>query len=49
MVIGGVPKMYRNKGEVSDGDQRATKGDSMRDKLNDMYLILINVINVINN
>ena len=41
MVIRGVSKMYRNKGEVSDGDRRATKGVSMQDKLNDMYLILI--------
>ena len=33
------------KGEVSDGDQRATKGVLMREILNDMYLILIKVIN----
>ena len=33
------------KGEVSDGDRRATKGVSMQDELNNMYLILIKVIN----
>ena len=45
MVIGGVPKVCRNKREVSDGDRRATKGVSMQGKLNDMYLILIKVTN----
>ena len=39
------PKECRNKGEISDGDRRATKGVSMREILNDMYLILIKVIN----
>ena len=46
MVIGGVPKMYRNKGEISDGDRRAKKGVSEQVKLNNMYLILISVINI---
>ena len=45
MEIGVVPKVYRNKGEVFDGDRRETKGVSMQDKLNNMYLILIRVIN----
>ena len=45
MEIGGVPKECRNKGEVSDGDRRASKDFSMQDELNDMYLILIKVIN----
>ena len=41
----GDPTVFRNKGKISDGDRRATKGVSMQDKLNDMYLILIKVIN----
>ena len=41
----GVPKECRNKGEESDGDRRATKGVSMQEILNDMYLILIKEIN----
>ena len=45
MEIGVVPKVYQNKGEISDGDRRATKGVSEQEKLNNMYLILIKVIN----
>ena len=45
MEIGVVSKVYRNKGEISDVDRRATKGVSEQGKLNNMYLILIKVIN----
>ena len=45
MEIRVVSKVYRNKGEVSDRDQRVTKGVSMQDELINMYLILIRVIN----
>ena len=45
MMIGRVPKVFRNKGEISDGDWRATKDVSEQEKLNNMYLILIKVIN----
>ena len=38
-------RSVRIKEEVSDGDQRATEGVSMQDELNNMYLILIRVIN----
>ena len=44
MVIEGFRQCFRNKGEVSDGDRNATKGVSVQEILNDMYLILINVI-----
>ena len=40
-----VPKVYRNKGEISNGDRRATKGISEQEKLNNMYSILSKVIN----
>ena len=33
MVIGGVPTVFQNKGEVSDGDRNATKGVSVQDIL----------------
>ena len=45
MEIGVVPNVYRNKGEISDGDRRVTKSVSEQEKLNNMYLILIKVIN----
>ena len=45
MVIGGVQKVFQNKGEISDEDRRATKGVSEQVKLNNMYLILIKLIN----
>ena len=45
MLIGGVLTVFWNKGEISDGDRRATKGVSEQVKLNNMYLILIIVIN----
>ena len=45
MEIGGVRKVFQNKGEISDADRRATKGVLKQVKLNNMYLILIKVIN----
>ena len=45
IVIGEVLKVFRNKGEISDRDRRATKCVSEQEKLNNMYSILINVTN----
>ena len=33
MLIGGVPTVFRNKGEISDGDRRATKGVSRQEEI----------------